>query len=95
MLKRIIMIGVLLTLTQGCSKYTPIVDSVGVSKFEKSNAQNIDYDLHNCEWKAADSKKKVKLFRRINFWITNPKAETIYTHMYRECMKGRNHNVLN
>ena len=67
------MIGVLLTLTQGCSKYTPIVDSVGVSKFEKSNAQNIDYDLHNCEWK----------------------AETIYTHMYRECMKGRNHNVLN
>ena len=58
-------------------------------------AKNIDYDLHNCEWKAADSKKKVKLFRRINFWITNPKAETIYTHMVRECMKGRNHNVLN
>jgi hypothetical protein len=31
----------------------------------------------------------------MNFWILSSRAETQYTDIYRKCMEGRNHQVLN
>ena len=92
MLKRIIALGIFLTLLQSCSTYTPLVDTKGRSKFELSNASEISNDLILCE-KLADN--NTTFFGNINFWILSPRAETQYTDIYRKCMEGRNHQVLN
>jgi hypothetical protein len=34
-------------------------------------------------------------FSNIGFWVISPKAETQYADIYRKCMQGRNHQVLN
>ena len=92
MIKRIIGIGILLTLLQSCSTYTPLVDTKGRSKFELSNASEISNDLILCEKLA---KNNTTFFSNINFWILSPRAESQYTDIYRKCMEGRNHQVLN
>ena len=92
MIKRIICIGVFVTLLQSCSTYTPLVDTKGRSKFDLSNASEISNDLILCEKLA---KNNTTFFGNINFWILSPKAESQYTDIYRKCMEGRNHQVLN
>ena len=92
MIKRIICIGVFVTLLQSCSTYTPLVDTKGRSKFDLSNASEISNDLILCE-KLADN--NTTFFSNMNFWILSPRAESQYTDIYRKCMTGRNHQVLN
>ena len=92
MLKRIIIIGVFVTLLKSCSSDTHLVDTKGRSKFELSNASEISNDLILCE-KLADN--NTTFFSNLNFWILSPRAETQYTDIYRKCMTGRNHQVLN
>ena len=92
MLKRIITLGIFVTLLQSCATYPPLVDTKGRSKFELSNASEISNDLILCEKLARNN---TTFFSNINFWILSPKAETQYTDIYRKCMEGRNHQVLN
>ena len=91
-MKNLLLIATLVCFLNGCASYQPIIDTKGKSKFETSNANNISNDLILCEKLA---KNNTSFLGNINFWITSPKAETQYTDMYRKCLEGRNHNVLN
>ena len=92
MKKMYLMTILVCTLFKGCAKYDPIIDTKGKSKFETSNASDISNDIILCEKLA---KNNTTLLGNINFWILSPRAETQYTDMYRKCLEGRNHNVLN
>jgi len=92
MKKTIMLIISIVLLLQGCSTYQPIVDTKGRSKFEKSNASEISDDLLHCKHLA---KKNSSIGSNFTFWLLSPKAETKYTDIFRKCMEGRNHQVLN
>ena len=92
MKKTILTVGIFALLLQGCSTYTPIIDTKGKSKFETSNASEISDDLLHCKHLANQNTTFVS---NISFWLISPKAETQYADIYRKCMLGRNHQVLN
>ena len=91
-MKKILLLTILVAFLNGCSSYQPIIDTKGKSKFETSNASEISNDKILCEKLA---KNNTTFFGNINFWILSPRAETQYTDMYRKCLEGRNHVVLN
>ena len=91
-MKNVLLIATLVCFLNGCASYQPIIDTKGKSKFETSNASDISNDVILCEKLA---KNNTTLFGNINFWILSPKAETQYTDIYRKCLLGRNHQVLN
>ena len=80
------------TLLNGCAKYDPIIDTKGKSKFETQTQVTYQTILYFVEKLA---KNNTTFFGNINFWILSPKAETQYTDIYRKCLLGRNHQVLN
>ena len=91
-MKNILLVAILVTFLNGCASYQPIIDTKGKSKFETSNASEISNDKILCEKLA---KNNTTFLSNINFWILSPKAETQYTDIYRKCLLGRNHQVLN
>jgi hypothetical protein len=91
-MKNILLVAILVCFLNGCASYQPIIDTKGKSKFETSNASEISNDKILCEKLA---KNNTTFFGNINFWILSPKAETKYTDIYRKCLLGRNHQVLN
>jgi len=91
-MKKIFLLAILVAFLNGCASYSPIIDTKGKSKFETSNADEISNDKILCEKLA---KNNTTFFGNINFWILSPKAETQYTDIYRKCLLGRNHQVLN
>jgi len=92
MRKTVMLVIISILLLQGCAKYEPIVDTKGRSKFEKSNSSEISDDILHCQDLA---KRNTTIVSNISFWLISPKAETKYTDIYRKCMLGRNHQVLN
>ena len=92
MRKTVMLVIISILLLQGCARYEPIIDTKGKSKFETSNASDISNDIILCEKLA---KNNTTLLGNISFWLISPKAETKYTDIYRKCMLGRNHQVLN
>ena len=91
-MKKILLLTILVAFLNGCAKFEPIIDTKGKSKFETSNASNISNDIILCDKLA---KNNTTFLSNINFWILSPKAETQYTDIYRKCLLGRNHQVLN
>ena len=91
-MKNVLLIATFVALLQGCPTYTPIVDTKGKSKFETSNASEISNDILHCQYLA---KTNTTFSSNIGFWVISPKAETQYADIYRKCMQGRNHQVLN
>ena len=91
-MKNILLVAILVCFLNGCASYQPIIDTKGKSKFETSNASEISNDKILCEKLA---KNNTTFFGNVNFWILSPRAETQYTDIYRKCLLGRNHNVLN
>ena len=91
-MKKILLIAIAVTFLNGCAKFEPVIDTKGKSKFETSNASEISNDKILCQKLA---KNNTTFFGNINFWILSPRAETQYTDMYRKCLLGRNHQVLN
>tara|TARA_R100001440_G_scaffold17338_2_gene29294 strand:+ start:83 stop:358 length:276 start_codon:yes stop_codon:yes gene_type:complete len=91
-MKRLLVVGLLVTLLNGCASYDPLIDSNGRSKFENSNAEFITNDKILCKEFA---EKNTSFFSNLGFWIMSPRAETQYTDIYRKCMIGRNHSVMN
>ena len=91
-MKNILLVAILVCFLNGCASYQPIIDTKGKSKFETSNASEISNDKILCEKLA---KNNTTFFGNINFWIMSPRAETQYTDIYRKCLLGRNHQVLN
>ena len=91
-MKKILLIAIAVTFLNACAKFEPIIDTKGKARFETSNASDISNDIILCEKLA---KNNTTLLGNINFWILSPKAETQYTDIYRKCLLGRNHQVLN
>nr|BAR19968.1 hypothetical protein [uncultured Mediterranean phage uvMED] len=91
-MKNILLVAILVCFLNGCASYQPVIDTKGKSKFETSNASEISNDKILCEKLA---KNNTTFLGNINFWILSPKAETKYTDIYRKCLLGRNHQVLN
>ena len=91
-MKNVLLIATLVSFFNGCASYSPIIDTKGKSKFETSNASDISNDIILCEKLA---KNNTTFLGNINFWIMSPRAETQYTDIYRKCLEGRNHQVLN
>jgi len=79
-------------LLTGCSKYVPVVDTKGRSKFETSNASEISDDMLHCSHLA---KENSTFLGNINFWLESKHGQNQYAHIYKRCMEGRNHQVLN
>ena len=91
-LKRFLLVFIGFSLLASCA-YKPVVDTAGRSgTFNENKAHEITNDIQHCKKLA---KNNTSFLGNINFWITSPKAETQYTDMYRKCLEGRNHNVLN
>jgi len=92
MTKTVTLITIFVLLLQGCSKYVPVVDTKGRSKFETSNASEISDDMLHCSHLA---KENSTLLGNINFWLDSKAGQNQYANIYKKCMEGRNHQVLN
>lgn len=92
MKKTIMLITVFVLLLQGCAKYEPVIDTKGKSKFENSNAEEISDDLLHCKHLAEENST---IGGNIVYWLLSPMAQNQYAVIYKKCMEGRNHQVLN
>ena len=102
-MKKILLLAVFATLLQACA-YKPVIDTKGRSgTFDNSRADEITDDLITCKTLAKDNTNMFVesgkyvwnyYFRSATLWLS-PKAEYDYPMLYRNCLKGRNHNVLN
>ncbi len=90
-------------LLQACA-YKPVVDTSGRSgTFNNTKAVELTNDLQHCKTLAKDNTNTLVeggkyvynyYFRPGVLWLS-PKANYNYPNMYRSCLKGRGHSVLN
>ena len=93
MRKMVMLIGLSITLLQGCAKYEPLVDTRGRSgTYNESRAEEITNDKLLCSQFAKNNTTKMS---NVTYWIFSPKMETRYQAYYRQCLKGRGHSVIN
>lgn len=99
-MRYILMIGILCSVLS-CA-YKPVIDTGGQSKFPKSNAKQLTDDLQHCEKLAKENSSVIGevntlvfnyYWRSIAFYLT-PKQKSRYQELYKNCLKGRNHNVI-
>ena len=87
------LIGLSITLLQGCAKYEPLVDTRGRSgTYNESRAEEITNDKLLCSQFAKNNTTKMS---NISYWIFSPKMETRYQAYYRQCLHNRGHSVIN
>jgi hypothetical protein len=93
MRKMIMLIGLSITLLQGCAKYEPLVDTRGRSgTYNESRAEEITNDKLLCSQFAKNNTTKMS---NVTYWIFSPKMETRYQAYYRQCLHNRGHSVIN
>jgi len=93
MRKMIMLIGLSITLLQGCAKYEPLVDTRGRSgTYNESRAEEITNDKLLCSQFAKNNTTKMS---NVTYWIFSPKMETRYQAYYKQCLTGRGHSVIN
>lgn len=93
MRKMIMLIGLSITLLQGCAKYEPLVDTRGRSgTYNESRAEEITNDKLLCSQFAKNNTTKMS---NVTYWIFSPKMETRYQAYYKQCLTGRGHSVVN
>lgn len=91
--KMIMLIGLSITLLQGCAKYEPLVDTRGRSgTYNESRAEEITNDKLLCSQFAKNNTTKMS---NVTYWIFSPKMETRYQAYYKQCLTGRGHSVIN
>ena len=89
----IMLIGLSITLLQGCAKYEPLVDTRGRSgTYNESRAEEITNDKLLCSQFAKNNTTKMS---NVTYWIFSPKMETRYEAYYRKCLSNRGHSVIN
>jgi len=98
------LIGLSITLLQGCASYKPVIDSNGQSgTFNESQANNITNDLMLCKKLAKDNTNTLVesgktvynvWWRASTLWLSD-KLEYKYPKIYRNCMNNRGHSVVN
>jgi len=91
-MKNILLVAILVCFLNACSKYSPVIDTVGRSgTFNESKAERISDDIILCQELA---KTNTTFLGNINHWILSPKAETQYKHIVKTCLLGRGHSLL-
>lgn len=103
-MKMMIVIVLSLTLLQGCATYKPIVDTAGRSgTFNETKAKEITNDLQHCKTLAKENTNSLVetgkavynvWWRASTLWLSD-KLEYNYPKIYRNCVKGRGHSVVN
>jgi len=103
-MKMMIVIVLSLTLLQGCATYKPIVDTAGRSgTFNETKAKEITNDLKHCKSLAKENTNSLVetgkavynvWWRASTLWLSD-KLEYNYPKIYRNCVKGRGHSVVN
>ena len=89
----IMLIGLSITLLQGCAKYEPLVDTRGRSgTYNETRAEEITNDKLLCSQFAKNNTTKMS---NVTYWIFSPKMETRYQAYYRQCLHNRGHSVIN
>ena len=89
----VMLIGLSITLLQGCAKYEPLVDTRGRSgTYNESRAEEITNDKLLCSQFAKNNTTKMS---NVTYWIFSPKMETRYQAYYKQCLTGRGHSVIN
>ena len=89
----VMLIGLSITLLQGCAKYEPLVDTRGRSgTYNESRAEEITNDKLLCSQFAKNNTTKMS---NVTYWIFSPKMETRYQAYYRQCLHNRGHSVIN
>ena len=101
-MKKIGLFLILISLTN-CA-YRPLVDTAGRSgTFDKAKAVELTNDLQHCKTLAKENTSTLiengkyvynYYFRPSVLWLS-PKANYNYPKMYRSCLEGRGHSVLN
>jgi len=93
-MRKVVLLMVLsLTLLQGCASYKPIIDTAGRSgTFNEDKANEITNDIQHCEYVAKNNTSRLK---NVNTWLSSPTLDTHYSNLYRKCLQGRGHSVLN
>lgn len=87
------LIGLSITLLQGCAKYEPLVDTRGRSgAYNESRAEEITNDKLLCSQFAKNNTTKMS---NVTYWIFSPKMETRYQAYYKQCLHNRGHSVIN
>jgi hypothetical protein len=98
-------IGLLLILISlnNCT-FTPVIDTSGRSgTFNDSKAEEITNDLQHCKTLAKENTSTLiesgkyiyNYYLRASVLWLSPKANYNYPKLYRSCLKGRGHSVLN
>ena len=91
-MKNILLVAILVCFLNACSKYSPVIDTVGRSgTFNESKAERISDDIILCQELA---KTNTTFLGNINHWILSPKAETQYEHIVKTCINNRGHSLL-
>lgn len=84
--------------------FNPIVDTSGRSgTFDKSQAVELTNDLQHCQTLAKENTSKLiesskyiyNYYLRASVLWLSPKANYNYPKLYRSCLQGRGHSVLN
>ena len=92
-MKKILLTMLVCTFLNGCSTYSPLVDTMGRSgTFDESRAEHFSNDKVICEQIAANN---TTFFGNIGFWIMSPQAETEHDYIYKKCLTNRGHSLLN
>tara|TARA_R110002020_G_scaffold436019_1_gene646224 strand:- start:52 stop:366 length:315 start_codon:yes stop_codon:yes gene_type:complete len=104
MRKMIMLIGLSITLLQGCASYKPVIDTNGRSgTFNEDKARMITDDLQHCKTLAKDNTNTLVesgkavynvWWRASTLWLSD-KLEYKYPKIYRNCMNNRGHSVVN
>lgn len=103
MKKMIMLIGLSITLLQGCASYKPVIDTNGRSgTFNEDKARMITDDLQHCKTLAKDNTNTLVesgkavynvWWRASTLWLSD-KAQNKYKAIVKNCLEGRNHKVV-
>ena len=104
MKKMIMLIGLSITLLQGCASNKPVIDTNWRSgTFNEDKARMITDDLQHCKTLAKDNTNTLVesgkavynvWWRASTLWLAD-KLEYKYPKIYKNCMNNRGHSVVN
>ena len=102
-LKKYLFMGIVCTLLQSCTTYSPVVDTKGRSgTYDISRSDEITTDLQICKSISKENTNMIMesgkyvwnyYFRPATLWLS-PKAEYDYNKIYKNCMANRGHSIL-
>ena len=101
-MKKILLLGLMLLATN-CS-YKPVIDTTGRSgTYNEDRAREITNDLQHCKTLAKENTNSFvetgkyvwNYYFRASTLYLSPKVDYSYPKIYKKCLEGRGHSVVN